>query len=136
MIKLAIKTHTINYCIDLLFDNIVDQLSVPHGATLQVSMERSQLVLISIIPNNEDVGYSTYSTIAEISRFMFDKNVIPDPEYRIEYREVDDILFLHYRMSDKCIIERNIEYKHTPTNFIDVAYEYAIDIYEAYVRVI
>ena len=134
IIKSTAITHTIDYCVNLIVNNVVNQLSVPHGAKLQVSIEKSQLVLISIIPNNEDVGYSIYSTVAEISKFMFNKNVITEPHYRIQYREVDDVLLIHSRMSDKCLIERNIEYKHTPDNFIDTIFEYAVDIYEAYVR--
>lgn len=129
MIKLALKTHTLNYCIDIIFDKVINQLSVPCSAKLHVS-EVDQFLLISIIPNNKNTGYYICGTFSAIHHYIFNKQTISNPNIHKETR--DSIEARHHRLNDHYLIERNIEYKHSNTNFIDVIYEHDWDIYDAF----
>lgn len=136
MIKLALKTHTINYCVDLIFDNIKQGFSAPQGAKLSVRyIPDKSSILFCIMPHNnkvlyfiplsiETLVYIVGETESEISNLM-------ETKIQTTYsRQSIEII-----LTSNTIYERDIEYRHTTSNFNYALYEHNLDIWNSLINV-
>ena len=125
MIKTTIFTHTLDYCVKLIINNIQQEFSVPQVAKLVV-VYASDLIYVVIMPHNKDNGYflplevqdilfrDQYSSIKSIHNKLCK---VPAYQIRDQLSQITNF-----------ILDRDIEYKHSPDNFINVVNEYKEEI--------
>ena len=125
MIKLALKTHIINHCIDLIFDNIHNEFSVPQAAKLVVVYLSYRIYLV-ITPQNKENGYFL-SLSAQDILYMDEYSNIKSSHNKL-HKVPTQTLKNQLSQINNLVLERDIEYKHSPNNFINVVTEYKEEI--------
>jgi len=125
MIKLALKTHIINHCIDLIFDNIHNEFSVPQAAKLVV-VYASDRIYVVIMPHNKENGYFL-SLSAQDILYMDEYSNIKSSHNKL-HKVPTQTLKNQLSQINNLVLERDIEYKHSPNNFINVVTEYKEEI--------